>query len=70
MKLKVFTLRLDPTTGIFDESELSEFQSGKDVIEVSEHFLVHEETPALLLVVRYPRGRLECRRGAYKRQVT
>lgn len=53
MKLKVFTLRLNPTTGIFDESELSEFQSGKDVIEVSEHFLVHEKTPTLLLVVRY-----------------
>ena len=33
MKLKVFTLRLNPAKGIFDESELSNFQSDKDVIE-------------------------------------
>lgn len=53
MKLKIFTLRLNPTTGLFDEGELASFQLGKDVIEVSEHFLVHERTPTLLLVLRY-----------------
>ena len=53
MKLKIFTLRLNPTTGIFDEGELAGFQLGKDVIEISEHFLVHEKTPTLLLVLRY-----------------
>ena len=44
MKLKIFTLRLNPTTGLFDEGELASFQLGKGVIEVSEHFLVHEKT--------------------------
>ena len=53
MKLKIFTLRLNPATGIFDEGELAGFQLGKDVIEISEHFLVHEKTPTLLLVLRY-----------------
>lgn len=53
MKLKIFTLRLNPATGLFDEGELGNFQLGKDVIEVSEHFLVHEKTPTLLLVLRY-----------------
>ena len=53
MKLKIFTLRLNPATGIFDEGELTSFQLGKDVIDVSEHFLVHEKTPTLLLVLRY-----------------
>ncbi|MBI5245277.1 MAG: HRDC domain-containing protein [Elusimicrobia bacterium] len=53
MKLKVFTLRMKPETGIFDDKELSEFQLGKDVLEVSEHFLVHEKTPTLTLVLRY-----------------
>ncbi len=52
MKLKIFTLRLNPATGLFDEGELANFQSGKDVIEISEHFLVHEKTPTLLLVLR------------------
>ena len=53
MKLKIFTLRLNPATGIFDEGELASFQLGKDVIEITEHFLVHEKTPTLLLVLRY-----------------
>lgn len=53
MKLKIFTLRLDPMTGQFDDRELAEFQMGKDVIELSEHFLVHEKTPTLALVLRY-----------------
>jgi ATP-dependent DNA helicase RecQ len=53
MKLKVFTLRLDPATGKFDDKDLGEFQLGKDIIEVSEHFLVHEKTPTLTLVLRY-----------------
>ena len=48
MKLKIFTLRLNPATGLFDEGELVSFQLGKDVIEISEHFLVHEKTPTLL----------------------
>lgn len=53
MKLKIFTLRLNPATGLFDEGELASFQLGKDVIEISEHFLVHEKTPTLLMVLRY-----------------
>jgi len=42
MKLKIFTLCMEPSSGKFDDRELAEFQSGKDVIELSEHFLVHE----------------------------
>ena len=53
MKLKIFTLRMDPATGKFDDRELVDFQAGKDVIELSEHFLVHEQTPTLALVLRY-----------------
>ncbi|MBI5883605.1 MAG: hypothetical protein HZB91_10940 [Elusimicrobia bacterium] len=44
---------MDPVTGKFDDSELAGFQTDKDVIEVAEHFLVHEQTPALALVVHY-----------------
>ncbi len=53
MKLKVFTLRMNSATGSFSDAELSDFQIGKDVLEVSEHFLVHEKTPTLVLVLRY-----------------
>ena len=44
---------MDGATGKFDDKELVEFQMDKDVLEVSEHFLVHEKTPTLALVLRY-----------------
>ncbi|MBI4800966.1 MAG: HRDC domain-containing protein [Elusimicrobia bacterium] len=53
MKLKIFTFRMNPETGKFDDNELARFQTDKDVIEVSEHFLVHEKTPTLTLVLSY-----------------
>ena len=53
MKLKVFTVRMNPATGLFDEGELAAFQMGKEVLDVSEHFLVHERVPTLLLIVKY-----------------
>ena len=53
MKLKVFTLRIEPASGTFDDRELVEFQTGKDVIDISEHFFVHEKTPTLVLVLQY-----------------
>lgn len=53
MKLKVFTLRLDPATGTFNDKELTDFQLGKDILEVSEHFLIHDKIPTLVLVLRY-----------------
>jgi len=53
MKLKIFTLRMVPATGKFDDSDLAKFQTDKDIIEVSEHFLVHEKTPTLTLVLSY-----------------
>ena len=53
MKLKIFTLRLSPSNGTFDDKELVDFQLGKEVLEVSEHFLVHEKAPTLILVLSY-----------------
>ena len=53
MKLKVFNLRLDPATEIFNDKELTDFQLGKDILEVSEHFLIHDKIPTLVLVLRY-----------------
>ncbi|MBM4394960.1 MAG: HRDC domain-containing protein [Deltaproteobacteria bacterium] len=60
MKLKVFTLRLDPATGRFDDREIVEFQAGKDVLDVSEYQFVHDRVPTWGLLVRYrdaPGGR-------------
>lgn len=53
MKLKVFTLRLDPTTGRFDDAPMREFLEDKEALTVSEHFFVHEQTPSWALLVSY-----------------
>lgn len=53
MKLKVFTLRIDPATGRFDDRELSEFVETCDVLSVHEQFFVHETAPTWALLVSY-----------------
>ena len=49
MKIKVLTLRLNSASGTFNDKELADFQLGKDILEVSEHFLIHDKIPTLVL---------------------
>lgn len=53
MKLKVFTLRMDPATGAFDDRELVDFQAEREVLDASEHLVVRDGVPVLALVVRW-----------------
>lgn len=53
MKVRVFTLRWDDEARAFDDEPLARFLDGRTALEVTEHFLVHERTPVLVLVVRY-----------------
>jgi ATP-dependent DNA helicase RecQ len=53
MKLKVFTLRFSGSTEGFDDKSLQEFIAGKEVIEFSEHFFIHENTPFLTILIAY-----------------
>jgi superfamily II DNA helicase RecQ len=53
LKLKVFTLRFSGSTGGFDDRPLQEFIADKEVIEFSEHFFVHENTPCLTILIAY-----------------
>ena len=53
MKVRVFTLRIDPESGAFDDRALREFQEGRDLIDASEHVVTHGGTPVLAIVVRY-----------------
>ena len=53
MKLRVFTLRLDPVSGHFDDESLVSFFAEHDALAVSEHFFVHEDVPTLAVLVRY-----------------
>ncbi len=57
MKLKVLTLGFDASTGRFDESQLEAFMEDPDrpreVLDVSEHFFVHDRHPTWALLISY-----------------
>jgi len=57
MKLKVFTLRPDEETGCLDDSVLESFFGDPDhpreVLEISEHFFVHEQQPRWAILTMY-----------------
>ncbi len=53
MKVRVFTLPLDPATGGFDDTELAAFCDAHRVLSVTDSFFTFEGLPTLVLVVRY-----------------
>lgn len=67
MRVAVMTLGFDAERGEFDAEALDRWQADKDVIEVREHFFVHEGAPRWALMLSYrdadgeQRGRKEAR---------
>lgn len=53
MLIRVFTLRFDPTVGVFDDRALREFIADKTVVSASDHFFVHEGLPHLAMIITY-----------------
>jgi len=53
MKLKIFTLAFTDAVGGFDDTAVQSFLEGKEVVDVVNHFFVHERTPHLTLIVSY-----------------
>jgi superfamily II DNA helicase RecQ len=57
MKLKVVTLRFDEESGGFDDRELLDFVGDetqpREVLDVSEHFFVHDRRPTWALLLSY-----------------
>jgi ATP-dependent DNA helicase RecQ len=53
----VFTLRWDEASGAFDDRAMTEFldreEQPREVLDVSDHFFVHEQRPTWALLVRY-----------------
>jgi hypothetical protein len=47
LKLKIFTFQFSESAKGFDDKPLQEFIADKEVIEFSEHFFIHENTPYL-----------------------
>jgi superfamily II DNA helicase RecQ len=67
MKVAVMTLGFSEDRGEFDTEALERWQADKDVIEVREHFFVHEGAPRWAVMLSYrdgdgeQRGRRETR---------
>ena len=53
MKLKIFTFQFCESAKGFDDKPLQEFIADKEVIEFSEHFFIHENTPYLTVLIAY-----------------
>lgn len=53
MKMKLFTFKLDPVSGTFDDAPLDAFFATHDALDATEHWFVHEGVPTLTMVVRY-----------------
>jgi superfamily II DNA helicase RecQ len=53
LKLKVITLTLDATTGVFDDAALQAFCDENEVLDVHEHFFVDGGRPTWAMLLRY-----------------
>ena len=53
MKVKVLTLRWSDETGGLDDRELDAFLESRAVLDVSEHFFIHDKQPTLVLTLSY-----------------
>ena len=53
MKLKIFTFRYSDECSGFDDAPLQEFQSDKELVEVTDHFYVHDRLPHLTVLLSY-----------------
>ncbi len=51
MRLKAFTLRLDPATGLFDDGAMEEHLAGREVMDVYEHLFHQEGEPVWAILV-------------------
>ena len=53
MKMRMFTFKLDPIAGTFDDGPLTAFFAAHDALDATEHWFVHDGVPTLTMVVRY-----------------
>lgn len=53
LRVKIFTLRFNPALGEFDDTDLTRFLADKQLIEVRDHFFVHQGLPCLAVILSY-----------------
>ena len=53
LKIKIFTLRFSTALGEFDDSDVMRFLADKELIEMRDHFYVHQGLPYLTVIVLF-----------------
>jgi hypothetical protein len=53
MNVKITTLSFNTLSGEFDDAEFSEFILNKEILSVSEHFFIKNDTPYLTLIIKH-----------------
>lgn len=53
LKIKLFTMRFNPSLGEFDDTAITRFLADKDLIEARDHFYIHQGMPYVTLVLLY-----------------
>jgi len=53
MQVRIFSLSFEPGNRGFNDAELRDFMKDVEVISVSDHLLIRNETPYLVLILKY-----------------
>jgi len=53
MNVKIITLSFNTLSGEFDDAEFSEFIVNKEILSVSEHFFIKNDSPYLTLIIKH-----------------
>jgi hypothetical protein len=67
LKLKIFTFQFSEAANGFDDKPLQDFITDKEVIEFSEYFFVHENTPYLTVLISYRLSAVDEKRKVERR---
>jgi len=52
-RAKIFTIKFDPITEKFNDSEFQQFINDKEILEINDHFFTKADTPYIVLTVVY-----------------
>ena len=53
MLIKIFSLKFDALGGGFDDTSVRDFSQDKEILQITDHLLVRNEIPYLVLVIKY-----------------
>lgn len=68
MLLKIFSLKFDALLGEFDDSSVQSFSRDKEILQITDHLLIRNEIPYLVLIIKYYPFRKETQKSSSPQQ--